>query len=101
MTIVGCHNEIKIPFGVLELSNGDLVMIREKPTHDVIINTGIYLMEPRVISYIPKGAKFDMNELIDIILRKGEKVTSYPISEKDYLDVGQWEEYKEVIKIIE
>ncbi len=28
ITIIGCHNEIKIPFGVLELSNGTLIGIR-------------------------------------------------------------------------
>ena len=99
LTIVGCHNEIKIPFGVLELSNGDLVSIREKPTHDVIINTGIYIIEPKVISNIPKGRKIDMNEFIDIILKRGEKVTVYPIS-SGWFDIGQWEEYKKCVNML-
>ena len=92
MTIVGCHNEIKIPFGVLELSNGSLNRISEKPIHDVIINTGIYIMEPHALSYIPKGRTVDMNEIIEII-SKTEKVSVYPIS-AGWFDIGQWEEYK-------
>src|SRR3990167_1262192 len=55
ITIIGCHNEVKIPFGVLKLSNGRLEKIVEKPVHDVIINTGAYVMEPQIISFIPDG----------------------------------------------
>src|SRR3990170_6307824 len=55
MTVIGCHNEVKIPFGVLQLSDGRLQSISEKPVHDVIINTGVYVMEPHVLSYLPDG----------------------------------------------
>lgn len=98
MTIIGCHNEVKIHFGVLELSNGRLERILEKPVHDVIINTGIYVMEPHVISYIPKGRAVGMNEVIDLISGK-EKVSVYPIS-NGWLDIGQWEEYKTSLKLL-
>lgn len=96
ITIIGCHNEFKIPFGVLEISNGRLEKISEKPVHDVIINTGVYVMEPHVISYLQEGKKKDMNELIDCVLKK-EKVTVYPIY-GNWLDIGQWEEYAKSIK---
>ncbi|MBF0557361.1 MAG: nucleotidyl transferase, partial [Nitrospirae bacterium] len=92
MTIVGCHNEVKIHFGVLELSDGRLGRILEKPVHDVIINTGVYVMEPHVISFIPEGTSIDMNELIDIVMKK-EKVSVYPIY-GGWFDIGQWEEFK-------
>lgn len=96
MTIIGCHNEVKIPFGVLELSNGRLANMLEKPVHDVIINTGIYVMEPHVISSIPKGRAVDMNEVIDLISKK-EKVSVYPIS-SGWFDLGQWKEYQKSIE---
>lgn len=95
MTIVGCHNEIKIPFGVLELTDGKLERILEKPVQDVIINTGIYVMEPHIISYIPECGQMDMNELIDLVSKK-EKITVYPIY-RGWFDIGQWEEYKKNI----
>lgn len=98
MTIVGCHNEIKIPFGVLQLKNGRLEKISEKPVHDVIINTGVYVMEPHVISYIPEGKCMDMNELIDRVVER-EKIAVYPISD-GWFDIGQWAEYKNTIKIL-
>lgn len=96
ITIIGCHNEVKIPFGVLKLSNGRLEKIVEKPVHDVIINTGAYVMEPRIISFIPDGKPIDMNKLIELVAEK-EKVSVYPIS-TGWFDIGQWEEYKKSIE---
>lgn len=98
ITIVGSHNEIKIPFGVLELSNGGLEKILEKPVHDIIINTGAYVMEPEIISYIPEGKYMDMNELIEIV-KKDLNVSVYPIY-SGWLDIGQWQEYKKSLKLL-
>src|SRR3989304_82097 len=99
MTIVGGHNEVKIPFGVLHLSNGRLEKILEKPVHDVIINTGVYIMEPHIISYISEGSQIDMNELIDIVAKK-EKISVFPIY-GGWFDIGQWDEYKKSIEKLE
>ncbi len=99
ITIVGCHNEVKIPFGVLELANGKLENILEKPVHDVIINTGVYVMDPQVVSYIPSDGHMDMNTLIELVMNK-EKVSVYPIS-SGWFDLGQWAEYKRSIEKIE
>lgn len=95
MTIIGCHNEVKIPFGVLHLSNGRLEKILEKPVHDVVINTGVYIMEPHLISYISEGSRMDMNKLIDIVAKK-EKISVFPIY-GGWFDIGQWDEYKKSI----
>jgi dTDP-glucose pyrophosphorylase len=99
MTIIGCHNEINIPFGILHLSNGKLDKMLEKPVHDVIINTGVYVMEPEVLSLIPEGKYLNMNTLIDSCTRK-KKVSVYPIY-GDWIDVGQWDTFKKNIKYLE
>jgi len=96
LTIVGCHSEVTVPYGVLEISNGCLNKILEKPVHDIIINTGIYVMEPSVVSYIPEKKAIDMNQLINIIIHH-EKVSVYPIS-SGWTDIGQWEKYYNNIK---
>ena len=95
LTIVGVHNEVKIPFGVLEMSNGSLSRMLEKPVHNVLINTGMYIINPSALDYIEQGKKMDMNELIELLSGK-EKVTVYPIHD-GWLDIGQWEEYKNAI----
>lgn len=98
ITVVGCYNEFKIPFGVLDLSDGKLKQILEKPVHDVIINTGAYVMEPHILSYIPQGKSVDMNELIGGICAK-EKISVFPIS-SGWFDIGQWEEYSKTLKLL-
>jgi dTDP-glucose pyrophosphorylase len=96
LTILGSHNEIRIPFGVFEMSEGKLDRMLEKPTHDIVINTGVYVMEPRVLSYVQDGKYLDMNTLIDKVTEK-EKVTVYPVYNA-WFDIGQWEEYKKSIE---
>jgi len=91
ITVIGCHNEVKIPFGVLELIDGRVSQILEKPVHDMIINTGAYVMEPQVLSYIPEGKYMDMNEVITKVMENG-KVTVYPIYD-GWVDIGQWDGY--------
>jgi len=98
ITIVGCHNEVKIPYGVLEISNGKLERIREKPVHDVIINTGLYIMEPVVLTFIENGKRMDMDELLRIICSR-KKVCVYPIY-KGWIDIGQLEDYKNTIRML-
>lgn len=91
MTLLGCHKEIKIPYGILVMEGGILKSFKEKPYYDVIINTGIYVLEPEVIELIPEGKHMDMNVLIDMISKIG-KVSVYPIS-SGWFDIGQWDEY--------
>lgn len=96
MTLLGCHKEVKIPYGVLEMEHGELKNFKEKPNFDIIINTGVYVLEPEIMSLIPEGKFIDMNVLIDLVAKKG-KVSVYPISE-GWFDVGQWDEYAKSLK---
>lgn len=96
MTIVGSHREVQIPYGVLKLEQGKLIAIDEKPNYDVLINTGLYIMEPEVLSLIPKDKKMDMDELIGMLTEKG-LVSVYPIS-NGWFDIGQWDKYRHSLK---
>ena len=96
ITLIGCHKEIEIPYGILEMEKGRLTKFTEKPNHDVIINTGVYVIEPEVLSMISRDEALDMSVLIQNVAAKG-KVSVYPI-QSGWLDIGQWEEYKKSIK---
>ena len=97
MTVIGCHNEVKINFGVLEFKNGKLKRILEKPTYDSIINTGIYLIEPKVISYIEENKEIDMDILIGKAIQNNENVIVYPIN-SGWIDFGRWDQYKQALR---
>ncbi len=96
MTLLGCHKEVKIPYGILEMEDGALKNFIEKPNYDVIINTGVYVLEPEVIELVPENEPMDMNVLIETVSKRG-KVSVYPISE-GWFDVGQWDEYAKSLK---
>jgi len=98
LTLVGSMQHYKIPYGVCEIENGgDLISIREKPQYDFLTNTGMYVLEPDVLSLIPRDSYFDMTNLIKAIQDKGQKVSVFPVTEKSWLDVGQWANYEKII----
>ncbi len=99
VTLIGCHKEVKVPYGILELDDGILKSFVEKPNYDVIINTGVYILEPEIIDMIPDNKSINMNTLIEEVSKKG-KVSVYPIHD-GWMDVGQWEEYKNCLREIE
>lgn len=100
LTIVGSHKEIEVPYGVLNMQNGFLVDIDEKPKIDLFINTGTYIFEPELLDCIDDGAYIDMDKFIERVkTSQNEKVGVYP-HWGGWLDLGQWDEYKRSLKKI-
>ena len=38
-----------------------------------------------------------MTDLIKILIIEKRKVVIYPVNENDYIDIGQWDEYKKTV----
>jgi len=85
--------DVQVPFGVVECDNVMVTRLQEKPSMTFFINAGLYLLEPSVYDCIPEGRRFDMTELIQLLLQDGRRVVSYPIVEY-WLDVGQRADYE-------
>jgi NDP-sugar pyrophosphorylase family protein len=95
LTIVGSMQHYKIPYGVIKLEkDGTLGTITEKPEYDLMVNTGLYVLDRSVLDLIPEGREFHMTDLISSVMEEGGRVSVYPVSEGSYMDVGQWDEYK-------
>ena len=91
----------QLPYGICKSkSNGLFDEIIEKPKIDFKVNTGIYVMKNSMLKYVPKNKKIDMNNFIELLKNKKFNIGLYPISSESWLDVGQWEEYKNNIKKI-
>ncbi len=98
ITIISSVMHYKIPYGVIEIEKeGKLKEIKEKPEFTFQINTGVYVLKKECINFIPENTAFDMPELINKIKDNKGKINVYPIKESDYIDIGQWEEYKKAI----
>jgi NDP-mannose synthase len=94
LTVAMHQKEIKIDLGVLETNGSDeLTGYREKPVYSFEVSMGIYVYEPRVLRYIPKGKYLDFPDLVRLLLEKGERVVGYR-SQDFWLDIGRREDYE-------
>lgn len=98
MTIISSIQHHQIPYGVLEFGDGGVVSkIKEKPEYTHAINTGVYILEKECLDIIPEGKFYHITHLIDDLIKQGCKVITYPVNEKEYVDIGQWEEYMSAV----
>jgi len=100
-TIAVQKREIETDYGVLEYNkNYELTKYREKPRLPYQVSMGIYIFEPEILDYIPRNKKFDFPELMNLLLKKGEKVSVYPSSDF-WLDIGRHEDYRRALEEFE
>jgi len=71
----------KQSYGFVEVKDGLVGKIDEKPFTEGIVNTGIYLIKSSAIKEIPKGKFFTIPDLINKLISKGRKVGAYHIKE--------------------
>lgn len=86
-------------YGVVELdSENNIRAFQEKPDPSEAIstlaNTGIYVLEPEALEYIPKDTFFDFaNDVFPALLQAGEKFVGYE-NNFYWSDVGTLEAYR-------
>lgn len=88
------RHDIQVPYGVVELSDHRLSGFVEKPTHRFLVNAGIYVIDPKALSWLPKG-KCDMPDFLKLIRRRRKSgVACFPIEEY-WLDIGGLPEFRQ------
>ena len=98
LTILSSIQHHKIPYGVIKFKEGGIVLnVVEKPEYTFTINTGIYILSNECLRFIPENSPFDMTDLIESLIKNNRKVAMYPVNESDYVDIGQWEEYRKSV----
>lgn len=86
------EHKLQVPFGVVDLAEGSVVGIREKPVLRHQVSAGIYALAGRVLECIPKGDYLDMPELIQVLVSSPDyQVTGFPIHEA-WDDIGRPED---------
>ena len=98
LTILGVRKRVDIPYGVIKVDAGSFVTeIEEKPFYNHVIVSGVYVVDPAVLELIPEGQPLGMDGLIRMLIKRGMRVTCYPI-ETGWFDMGQFEEYRNLLK---
>jgi len=93
-TIASHQRTHKINLGVIEHDEDSYQVSGyiEKPTMNFLVSMGMYVFEPRVLDFIPKGEYFDFPTLVNTLLNAHEKVACYPY-DGYWRDLGNTEDF--------
>lgn len=84
-----------IPYGTCELKNdGSLAKIIEKPSHELLINTGLYFFDRTILDCITPNTKLDATDLIQLLINSSKGIGIFPINSDSWSDFGQLDELK-------
>ncbi len=87
------EQEHAIPFGVVTEIEGRVLRIEEKPSQQVLVNAGVYVLAPSVIGLVPDGTYYDMPQLLDELIRRNRLVACHRI-DGYWLDIGHRADYE-------
>lgn len=94
VTMAAKEETHSLPFGVVRLRGMNVLKIEEKPVRSYYVNSGMYIIEPSMLRYLPSGEYYDMPDLINTLASDGRRIGVFPIHEY-WLDVGG---HKELMK---
>lgn len=99
LTLVAALKNYPIPYGTLNLTqDGLLKSIEEKPEHNILVNAGLYIVEPELLDEIPENIFYHITQLMEKILERNGRIGVFPVSEASWMDMGNWVEYNETLK---
>lgn len=92
VTMICSLKNFNIPYGVVEIgADGGIETMQEKPQYSFFTNTGTYIVEPDIIGNIEPGKAVDFPNVIQSAKDEGMNVGVYPVNEKAWLDMGQFD----------
>ena len=96
-TMVCAKKSIIFPYGVVEANeSGELIEIKEKPSFDLLTNTGLYVVSPEFIEMVPDNTFVPITDMAEKCRAAGKRVGVYTIDEECFIDIGQLEDLKSV-----
>lgn len=93
MTVAARPYQVEIPFGVLDVEETRVVGLREKPSQQMLVNAGIYVISPEVVARVPPATALPMTTLVEQCLEGGLPVGAHLVAD-EWIDVGRHDELK-------
>jgi dTDP-glucose pyrophosphorylase/CBS domain-containing protein len=82
-----------VPYGCVDVVENQIVRIEEKPLVNRLVNAGIYVLEPDIVTRVPKDQEFPITSLVEQAVSLQERVGAFRIQD-DWIDVGHKEQLK-------
>lgn len=87
-TVCARAHRVEVPYGVIEMRDGYMQGIVEKPVYDNLISAGMYVLLPQVLQRIPRATVLDMPDLLLSLINDHHKIGVY-VLEDEWVDVGR------------
>ena len=98
ITMVCSSKAFSIPYGVIKSNEkGDILEIEEKPQFNYLVNTGVYVVEPKALELLKNNEVIGMPDLIKRCSECGLKVGIFPVSDQAWLDMGQFDTMNQML----
>jgi len=85
--------DFQVPYGVVNVDGINVQNIVEKPVHNFYVSGGVYVLDSKVLDFVPNDEFYDMPTLFEKLIEEELKSISFPIREY-WLDIGRIEEFK-------
>ncbi len=85
--------QVDIPFGVVDVDDGRVVRLREKPTEQMLVSGGIYVLAADLVARVPPREPFPITRLIEDCVNRRESVGAHLIDD-EWIDVGRHDELR-------
>jgi len=85
--------DFQVPYGVVNVDGENILSIEEKPVHSFFVSAGVYVLDSKVLDFIPNDEFYDMPTLFEKVIENKMKSVSFPIREY-WLDIGRLEEFE-------
>ncbi|MFK7779724.1 MAG: nucleotidyltransferase family protein [Candidatus Gracilibacteria bacterium] len=85
--------DFQVPYGVVNVDGENILSIQEKPVYSFFVSGGIYVLDSKVLDFIPNDEFYDMPTLFEKIIESKMKSVSFHIREY-WLDIGRLEEFE-------
>jgi dTDP-glucose pyrophosphorylase/predicted transcriptional regulator len=85
--------DFQVPYGVVNVSDHQIMSIEEKPVQKFFVSAGVYLLDETLLSLVPNEQFYDMPTLFEEMIAAKKNVVSFPIREY-WLDIGRIEEFE-------
>jgi len=97
-TMVCTLQNYSIPYGTVNINDqGNITGLKEKPNYSMLVNTGLYVIEPKFLDYIPENKFIHITDVIQLCIENGETVSMYPVSANAWMDMGEIKELNSML----
>ncbi|MBD3397769.1 NTP transferase domain-containing protein [Candidatus Micrarchaeota archaeon] len=94
-TIAAKKKKVSLEYGIIDGDEKTKIIngFEEKPVVNYLINTGMYLLEPKALEYIKPKEDFAKN-VFPRMLKANEKLGFYKFSREYWIDIGRVKDYE-------